>query len=235
MTDFVGPSYKLGDVQAACQRTVNMYVQRVGTPEKAQFILRAFPGFSATEFADVGGPAAPIGPTLETFILGFDDVHISGGGSDFVPGSQYNSLRQVTFSGGGLVTLVEEAYGEPLGIADATKSDGICLVVQGSGSAVSVTLTSARRIYAVNFNAFGDPITIKAGEATGSPFDIATISGTSSSVPPGAWGSGLLYSYNLHPTTGITETLGKDVRRIVFTVGSASGRIIDNISLTVAV
>jgi hypothetical protein len=59
MSDFVGPSYKLGDLQAACQRTVNMYVQRVGTPEKAQFILRAFPGFSDTPFADLNPPPAP--------------------------------------------------------------------------------------------------------------------------------------------------------------------------------
>lgn len=46
MLPFVGPSYTLPSAQAAAQRTVNMYLLRVETPEKGPFVLQAMPGFS---------------------------------------------------------------------------------------------------------------------------------------------------------------------------------------------
>jgi Phage stabilisation protein len=49
---FVGPSYSLEAYKASAQRTVNMYLVGMETPNKAPFILRSVPGL--TLFVDLG-------------------------------------------------------------------------------------------------------------------------------------------------------------------------------------
>lgn len=69
MLPFVGPSYTLPSAQAAAQRTVNMYLLRVETPEKGPFVLQAMPGFSLFGSAE-WPPVVP--PSLR-----FDDARNS--------------------------------------------------------------------------------------------------------------------------------------------------------------
>jgi hypothetical protein len=109
MSDFVGPSYRLGDVQAACQRTVNMYVQRVGTPEKAQFILRAFPGFSATPFGEFEAPPAEI--TIPPVTINFEGLTGLIDGNPV--GTSYVSSLGVEFLNGSLLEQAQTIPDEP--------------------------------------------------------------------------------------------------------------------------
>jgi Concanavalin A-like lectin/glucanases superfamily len=82
MLPFVGPSYTLPTRQAAAQRTVNMYLQRVETPEKGQFILVQMPGF--TQFADMAdADGTPY--QLLTYLKGEGD-NLSTTFTDQVPG-----------------------------------------------------------------------------------------------------------------------------------------------------
>ena len=46
MLPFVGPSYVLADGDASRARTVNLYLQGMESPSKAQFILRSIPGLT---------------------------------------------------------------------------------------------------------------------------------------------------------------------------------------------
>ena len=44
MIPFVGPSYQLANRKASIQRAVNLFLNKIEGPEKAQYILDSVPG-----------------------------------------------------------------------------------------------------------------------------------------------------------------------------------------------
>lgn len=260
MSDFVGPSYKLGDVQAACQRTVNMYVQRVGTPEKAQFILRAFPGFSATPFGQALAP-----PVAATFTLGFDDLFAATApasrftsldgvtaGAVVASSTFYQSLYGITMTASplaGTITTPSEGvqiharlyvYGDDLVVANSSMS-GPCVLDMGMGDPSIprwVDFSSTRRITRVEFYTTGTIFDIELYNAAGALVGTQTINGTSGTHVPNSspWNAEkFLRSFEFAPGLPGSTWYSIDVRRVRFTIlsGPTNGRIFDNVTFSV--